>query len=177
MIPHMVVDNFLGTAANRRLLALIEQSADVFAPGEISNHGSIAVDVDFKRNKNIWLDLFESEIVHMFQNRLFNSNAIDPILDHKNKSYEVLLSQYLSGDYYGWHTDLGGHVTWSYVCQPDVVTGGSLELSTALYDQEPAEVLSVKSVNDRLVVFPAQYKHRVTAVESGCRYSVQLFFR
>ena len=83
----MVVDNFLGTAANRRLLALIEQSADVFAPGEISNHGSIAVDVDFKRNKNIWRDLFESEIVHMFQNRLFNFNAIDPLLDHKNKSY------------------------------------------------------------------------------------------
>lgn len=173
----MIIDNFLGTTANQRLLELIEQSANVFTPGEISGHGNTAVNVDFKRNKNIWLDLFDSEIVHIFQNRLFNFNAVDPQLEHKNKSYAVLLSQYLPGDYYNWHTDLGGSVTWSYICHPEPVAGGQLVLSTAVYDQAPTEVLPVESVNDRLVIFPAKYQHQVTTVESGCRYSIQLFFR
>jgi Rps23 Pro-64 3,4-dihydroxylase Tpa1-like proline 4-hydroxylase len=173
----MIIDNFLGTAANQRLLSLIDQCTNAFAPGQIANNGNIAVDLDYKRNKNIWLDLFESEIVHIFQNRLFNFKPTDTLLDHSNKSYEVLLSQYLPGDYYNWHTDLGGSVTWSYVCHPEPVAGGQLVLSTAQHDQVPTETIPIDSVNDRLIVFPAQYQHQVTAVESGCRYSVQLFFR
>jgi Rps23 Pro-64 3,4-dihydroxylase Tpa1-like proline 4-hydroxylase len=174
----MIIDNFLGPAANQRVLELIDQMGFDFIPGEISlDTGANAVVADFKRNNNIWLDQFDSEIVHAFQNRLFDVGVVDPELDHKNKSYAVLLSQYLPGDYYNWHTDLGGSVTWSYVCHPEPVAGGQLVLSTALYNQEPQETMPIDSVNDRLIIFPAQYQHQVTAVESGCRYSVQLFFR
>ena len=174
----MVVDNFLGIPANSRVLESIKQLDNLSAGELIVTNGNIAVDLKYKRNSNLWLDLFESNIVHKFQNRMFTVSVTEPELDHSNKSYTVLLSQYLAGDYYDWHTDVGGHVTWSYVCLPtEKIQGGQLQLSTALHDQDPQEITAIDAVNDRLVIFPAQYQHRVTTIESGCRYSIQLFFR
>jgi Rps23 Pro-64 3,4-dihydroxylase Tpa1-like proline 4-hydroxylase len=100
--------------------------------------------------------------------------------------HEVLLSQYVDGDFYEWHTDLGGLVTWNYFAftEPKQFNGGEFCLSDALIDEKIIKNFKeIDPQNDRLVIFPAKYQHQVKQIQSqwtepmANRYTVQVFFR
>lgn len=185
-VPHVVVDNFLSSYEYNQVFDSIEESLSLLSAGQVHTPDGInKVVANFKRNGNVWLDLFTSDIVNIFRNNFFRIPKVVTELDCQNKMHEVLLSQYTVGDFYDWHTDLGGHCTWNYfVCtDPKQFTGGDFVLSNALVDKEPTNTKIIEFKNNRLVIFPAQYKHCVTPVTGqflepmSSRYSIQVFFR
>ena len=186
-VPHIIVDNFLGSNQYKEILSCIEETLPQFTAGQVfTPAGEQAVVNNFKRNGNIWLDPFDSRIVQVLRNNFFAFRTQIKSLDWTNRMHEVLLSQYVAGDFYDWHTDLGGHCTWNYfVCtEPKQFTGGDFMLSNAQADnKEQTNGKTIEFKNNRLVIFPAQYQHSVTAVAAqflepmSSRYSIQVFFR
>jgi len=186
-VPHIIIDQFLGQGSNKQILDAIENHLPQFSAGKIQLHGNDEINTNYKRNGNIWLDSFDSAIVNIFRNHFFSFNIIkNPELDHTNKMHEVLLSQYVDGDFYEWHTDLGGAVTWNYFAfaEPKQFNGGEFCLSDALIDEKIIKnVKEIDPQNDRLVIFPAKYQHQVKQIQSqwtepmANRYTVQVFFR
>lgn len=186
-VPYVVVDKFLGTKLNQQILQTIENHLPQFASGEIQNNkGTSEVNTKYKRNGNIWLDSFNSDIVSIFRNYFFRFDIKHPELNHTNKMHEVLLSQYVDGDFYEWHTDLGGSVTWNYFAfqEPKQFSGGEFCLSNAVNDSTVREnVATIEPRNDRLIIFPAKYQHQVNKVQALWtepmfnRYTIQVFFR
>lgn len=178
-VTHTIIDNFLGKDINQRIFDLIQQELPRFEQGQIqTNNGSIEVVEQFKRNANQWLDPFESEIVQLIRTNFFKFD-VQPELNHNERSHNMLLSRYVDGDFYNWHTDLGGHCTWNYfvAADPKDFTGGDFILSDARADEDPVTNTTIEPINDRLVIFPAQYKHCVTPIVGpGIRYSIQVFF-
>lgn len=186
-VPHIIVDNFLSTQENLSVLEYIEKYLPVFAHGTVTNPaGRQEYNLDYKRNGNIWLDPFDCDIVNLFRNHMFDIQTDIEDLDHTNKQHEILLSQYVSGDYYNWHADLGGHCTWNYFAykEPKGFVGGDFMLSdSTVGNATPTKYTTIECVNNRLVIFPAKYQHAVTQVEGqfldfmNSRYSIQFFFR
>jgi hypothetical protein len=186
-IPHVVVDDFLTASEHNQLLGLIEKSLFVLTPGQIHTPGGdCKVVADFKRNGNAWLDSFDSDIVNIFRNNFFKVPTVTQELDCTNRMHEVLLSRYVAGDFYNWHTDLGGHCTWNYFIfqEPKQFRGGDFVISDAVVDaQIRSNTKTIECVNNRLVIFPAGYQHSVTPVVGefldplSSRYSIQVFFR
>jgi Rps23 Pro-64 3,4-dihydroxylase Tpa1-like proline 4-hydroxylase len=177
-VTHIVVDDFLGARTNQHVLDLIEQQLPQIKPGQVQINSSIEVADQFKRNGNCWLDPFDSEIANIFRNNFFKFDVVEE-LNHNKRSHNILLSRYVDGDFYNWHTDLGGFCTWNYfaISQPKQFAGGDFVLSNAPADGIPSDTKTIELVNDRLVIFPAQYQHRVTpVVGAGARYSIQVFF-
>jgi hypothetical protein len=186
-VPHIIVDNFLSTKENTQVLEYIEQRLSSFSDGTVTNPaGRQEYNLDYKRNGNIWLDPFECNIVDMFRNHMYDIQTDVEQLDHTNRQHEVLLSQYVTGDYYNWHTDLDGHCTWNYFAykEPRRFSGGDFLLSDQIVDgNTPTNYKTINCMNNRLVIFPAKYQHSVTPVSGPfvdfmhLRYSVQIFFR
>lgn len=186
-VPHIIVDNFLSTRENLEVLEYIEEHLTAFAHGTVTNPtGQQEYNLDYKRNGNIWLDPFDCKVVDLFRNHMFDIQTDIEELDHTNKQHEILLSQYVSGDYYNWHTDLGGHCTWNYFAykEPKGFVGGNFMLSNSLLDNTtPTTYTTIECLNNRLVIFPAKYQHAVSPVEGSfvdfmnLRYSIQIFFR
>ena len=186
-VPHIIVDNFLSTKENLQVLEYIEQQLSAFSYGTVTNPaGEQEFNLDYKRNGNIWLDPFECDIVNLFRNHMYDIQTDIEELDHTNKQHEILLSQYVTGDYYNWHTDLGGHCTWNYFAykEPKGFTGGDFLLSDSTLDQNtPGSYTTIECANNRLVIFPAKYQHAVGQVQGqfidfmNLRYSVQFFFK
>lgn len=186
-VPHIIVDNFLSTRENLQVLEYIEEHLTAFAHGTVTNPaGEQEHNLDYKRNGNIWLDLFECDIVNLFRNHMFDIQTDIEELDHTNRPHEILLSQYMSGDYYNWHTDLGGHCTWNYFAykEPKGFVGGDFMLSNRTVDNlTPTTYTTIECLNNRLVIFPAVYQHAVGTVQGtfvdfmNLRYSIQIFFR
>ena len=178
-VRHIVIDDFLGDRTNQHVLDLIQAQLPQIEPGQMqTDTGSIEVADQFKRNGNSWLDPFDSEIANIFRNNFFKFNVAEE-LNHNKRGHNILLSRYVDGDFYNWHTDIGGFCTWNYfaIPEPKQFAGGDFVLSNAPADGVPADTKTIESVNDRLVIFPAQYQHRVTpVVGAGTRYSVQVFF-
>ena len=178
-VRHIVVDEFLGAKTNQHVLDLIQAQLPQIEPGQAhTDSGSIEVADQFKRNGNSWLDPFDCEIADILRNNFFKFDVAEE-LDHNKRSHNILLSRYIDGDFYNWHTDLGGYCTWNYfvIPEPKQFAGGDFVLSNALAKQDPLDVKVIEPVNDRLIIFPAQYQHRVTPiVGAGTRYSVQVFF-
>jgi Rps23 Pro-64 3,4-dihydroxylase Tpa1-like proline 4-hydroxylase len=178
-VRHIVIDEFLGVNTNQHVLNLIQKQLPQLEPGQVqTNNGSIEVADQFKRNGNQWLDPFDSEIVNIFRNNFFKFDIAEE-LNHNKRSHNILLSRYIDGDFYNWHTDLGGFCTWNYfaIPEPKQFTGGDFVLSNALEDANPIDTTVIEPVNDRLIIFPAQYRHKVTPiVGAGTRYSIQVFF-
>jgi hypothetical protein len=184
-VPHVVIDNFLGTANNQRLLTAIECVRDDMNLGTVNHSGIEQVD-DLKRNRNLWLDPFDETIAGFFKNYIFQINVDHPELDHlqingQSRAYSILLSKYTNKDYYDWHTDLNGHCTWNYFCyrEPRKFVGGDFLLSDCLHDAtEFLQTEIIECVNDRLIIFPAKYQHSVSQMNTdvGERYSIQIFF-
>jgi Rps23 Pro-64 3,4-dihydroxylase Tpa1-like proline 4-hydroxylase len=178
-VRHIVIDNFLGAKTNQHVLGLIQAQLPKIEPGQVqTNSGSIEVADQFKRNGNHWLDPFDSEIANIVRNNFFKFNIVEE-LNHNKRSHNILLSRYVDGDFYNWHTDLGGVCTWNYfvIPEPKQFTGGDFVLSNALAGTDPVDTKTIEPVNDRLVIFPAQYQHQVTpVVGAGARYSIQVFF-
>ena len=196
-VPHIVVDNFLGTRLNQQILGMIATVEDRMVDAEIIDHGVRRTEHGFRKNLNLWLDTFDNEtlgIMSIFTSGFFNSQlkqavATTPELNHVvdtlSRNYNMVLSRYLSTDFYKWHTDGGGHVTWNYFCYqtPKQFAGGDFELSNGLYQQERSETTKIECLNDRLIIFPAKYQHCVTPVDANdnmsglqCRHSIQVFF-
>jgi hypothetical protein len=186
-IPHVVIDNFFGSKVNQTILQLIEDHLPQFSAGEVQNNGNIELNTKYKRNGNLWLDSFDSSIVNFFRNNFFNFSIRNNELNHANRMHEVLLSQYVNGDFYDWHTDLGGSVTWNYFIfkEPRQFNGGEFCLSDALIYEtiNNRTVKEIDLLNDRLVIFPAKYQHKVKQVQSiwaqpmSNRFTIQVFFR
>ena len=196
-VPHIVVDNFLGSKTNQKLLGMIATIQDRLIDAEIIDHGVRRTDSGFRKNLNLWLDTFDNDtlgIMSIFTAGFFNPQieqavAHIPELNHiseiQTRTHNMVLSRYSSTDFYKWHTDGGGHVTWNYFCYqtPKQFAGGDFELSNGLYQQDRAETTTIECLNDRLVIFPAKYQHCVTPVtaednmlELACRHSIQVFF-
>jgi Rps23 Pro-64 3,4-dihydroxylase Tpa1-like proline 4-hydroxylase len=196
-VPYMVIDNFLGVKNNNHLLTMIAAVEDKMIDAEIIDHGTRRIDHGFRKNLNLWLDTFDNDTVGMmsvFTEKFFHPDieqAVSkiPELSHfvgaHSRNYNMILSRYHSSDFYKWHTDGGGHVTWNYFCYqtPKQFAGGDFALSNGLYQQERPETTTIECVNDRLVIFPAMYQHSVTAVAAednlnglDCRHSIQIFF-
>jgi Rps23 Pro-64 3,4-dihydroxylase Tpa1-like proline 4-hydroxylase len=178
-VRHIIIDEFLGVKTNQHVLKLIQAQLPQITPGQAhTDSGSIEVADQFKRNGNNWLDPFDSEIANIFRNSFFKFEVAEE-LDHNKRSHNMLLSRYVDGDFYNWHTDLGGFCTWNYfaIPTPKQFTGGDFVLSNALAGTDPVDTKVIEPVNDRLIIFPAQYQHRVTpVVGAGVRYSIQIFF-
>jgi hypothetical protein len=186
-VPHIVVDDFLDIREYHQVLDLIEESVPALSAGQVHTPaGTNQVVTDFKRNGNVWLDSFTSNIVNIFRNNFFAIPVSRAELDCRDRMHEVLLSQYVAGDFYNWHTDLGGHCTWNYFIykEPKQFSGGDFVISDSIMVAEQrANTKIIECVNNRLVIFPAQYQHCVTAVQgsflepTSARYSIQVFFR
>jgi hypothetical protein len=183
-VPHIVIDNFLGAGKNNKILSAIEEKHSSMELGTVNNFGT-EVQHYIKRNRNFWVDPFDLDIAGVFRNQMSKLDIDTPELDHmigiQSRTHVVLLSQYTNGDYYDWHTDIGGHCTWNYFCfrEPKQFTGGDFVLSDSTYDNEVgSNTTTIECINDRLVIFPAHYHHCVTPVvtDTAFRYSVQLFF-
>jgi hypothetical protein len=93
------------------------------------------------------------------------------------RPYSTLLSKYVSSDFYDWHVDVNGFVTWSYVCYNDKVIGGDFILSDATLNEKITDSVKIPCTNDTLIIFPANYQHKVEEIQKGERYSLQFFFR
>ncbi len=196
-MPHIVIDNFLGAKNNSRILNMIAAVEDKMIDAEIIDHGVRRIDHGFRKNLNLWLDTFDNDtlgIMAFFTEKFFHADIAQavaqmPELDHfvgsQSRNYNMVLSRYQSADFYKWHTDGGGHVTWNYFCYqtPRQFVGGDFELSNGLYQEQRTETTVIECVNDRLVIFPAMYQHSVTSVSAvddliglNCRHSIQVFF-
>ena len=195
-VPYVVIDNFLGTIANRELLIEIQNNENRLQAAEIINYGVREVDSEFRKNVTWWLDDVDDatlSITSKINRCFFNKNLVIvvekiPELLHlagsMSRSHNMVISRYAESDFYKWHVDVGGHVTWNYFCYqtPRKFTGGDFVLSNALYEEERTKTVTVDCVNDRMVIFPSCYQHCVTPVESNqltgidCRHSLQVFF-
>jgi Rps23 Pro-64 3,4-dihydroxylase Tpa1-like proline 4-hydroxylase len=196
-VPHIVIDNFLGAKNNSRILNMISAVEDKMIDAEIIDHGVRRIDHGFRKNLNLWLDTFDNDtlgIMAFFTEKFFHADIAQavaqmPELDHfvgsQSRNYNMVLSRYQTADFYKWHTDGGGHVTWNYFCYqtPKQFVGGDFELSNGLYQEQRTETTVIECVNDRLVIFPAMYQHSVTPVSAvddliglSCRHSIQVFF-
>jgi hypothetical protein len=187
-IPHVVINNFLGTLDNKSVLNHIGSLVPKMTQSTIIDHGVERIESSIKSNKNLWLDIFDDDSMQLcgyFSKYFFNSSFLSiiesqPELMHINgsstRSHNALLSKYQVDDFYDWHVDVGGHVTWNYVCCDDFVIGGEFVLSDAEYEQDRNNEIKVPCQNDTLIIFPAKYQHKVEPIESGCRYSIQIFF-
>ena len=186
-VPHIVVDDFLSIYEYNQVFDSIEESLSLLSAGQVhAPDGTNKVVADFKRNGNVWLDSFTSNIVNIFRNNFFAIPVSLTELDCRDKMHEVLLSQYVAGDFYDWHTDLDGHSTWNYFLyrEPKQFSGGDFVISDATINVEQrANTKIIECVNNRLVIFPARYQHCVTTVQGSflepmsSRYSIQVFFR
>ena len=188
-IPYLVLKNFLGTRDNQSALACIKRLEPKFTTSTFNENGIEHVNLDIKQNKNLWLNKIDNddlELTEYLARYLFNRRLLEvlenyPDLLHTNKHsthpYSTLLSKYDPDDFYDWHTDLDGVVSWSYVCYNDKVEGGEFLLSDATIDQERKNTTTIPCTNDTLIIFPARYQHKVEKITSGSRYSIQLFFK
>ncbi len=152
-------------------------------------NGVEAVNSDVKKNKNLWLnkiDDLELELNEYLARYLLNTKLLHvlesyPDLMHvennATRPYSTLLSKYETGDFYDWHVDVGGFVTWSYVCYNETVNGGEFLLGSPDLQSTKNNVISIPCINDSLIIFPARFRHRVNEIKSGSRYSLQIFFR
>ena len=196
-VPHLIVDNFLGIKTNQHLLNMIATVEHRMIDAEIVDHGVRRTDLGFRKNLNLWLDTFDDDtlgIMSIFTAEFFNNKiqqAVSniPELTHfagpTSRNHNMVLSRYQTNDFYKWHTDGGGHVTWNYFCyqSPKQFVGGSFELSDGLYQQDRSQTATIECINDRLIIFPANYQHCVTPVNTtddlpglSCRHSIQVFF-
>lgn len=188
-IPYLVLKNFLGARDNQAALDCIKRLDSKLTTSTYNHNSTEIVDLNIKKNKNLWLNRIDNddlELTEYFARYLFNKKLLDVLEDHpelvhinnhSTRQYSTLLTRYDPGDFYDWHTDLDGFVTWSYVCYNSKVEGGEFVLSNATVDQEPKNKTTIPCTNDTLVIFPARYQHRVEQITSGSRYSVQLFFK
>lgn len=187
-IPFIVFQNFLGARDNQAALNCIKNLEHKFTRSTLNKNGVETINLNIKKNKNLWLNQinnYELELTEFLARYIFNKKLLQVLENytdllhtdnHTTGQYSILLSKYESGDFYDWHTDLDGFVTWSYVCYNNSVEGGEFQLSNATADQERQDIETIPCVNDMLIIFPARYQHRVMPIISGCRYSLQLFF-
>lgn len=197
-VPHIIVDNFLGTQENQQVLTMIATVEHRMIDAEIIDHGVRRTDSGFRKNLNLWLDTFDNDTLGMMSiltARFFNPQIeqavahipeLNHITDVQTRTHNMVLSRYQVTDFYKWHTDGGGHVTWNYFCYqtPKQFSGGDFELSNGLYQQDRTDSTLIECLNDRLVIFPAKYQHCVTPVTATDnmlglhnRHSIQVFFR
>lgn len=188
-IPYLVLKNFLGTRDNQSALDCIKKLEPKLTTSTYNENGVENINLDIKKNKNLWLNKVDDNELQLHEylaRYLFNKRLLEvlenyPNLLHTNnystRPYSTLLSRYDPDDFYDWHTDLDGFVSWSYVCYNDTVEGGEFVLSDATVDQERKNTTSIPCTNDTLIIFPAGYQHKVEKVASGSRYSLQLFFK
>lgn len=187
-VSHIVIDNFLGTTDNQTVLEQINMLVPRMSQSTIFDHGLERVESSVKHNENLWLEAIDDSALQLysyFNKYFFDSKILSlienlPELSHINSSttlfHNTLLSKYKADDFYDWHIDVGGHVTWSYVCCDNFVEGGEFVLSDAGYKQNRKNEVKIPCRNDTLIIFPAKYQHKVEAIQKGCRYSVQIFF-
>ncbi|CAB4133269.1 Oxoglutarate/iron-dependent dioxygenase [uncultured Caudovirales phage] len=195
-VPYVVIDNFLGTIANKELLGEIHSNEYKLQSAEIINYGVREVDATFRKNLTWWLDDVDDATISVAgkMNRyFFHKDLVDVVGDipellhltgSMSRSHNMVISRYAESDFYKWHVDIGGHVTWNYFFYhtPRKFTGGDFVLSNSLYEEEITQTTTIDCVNDRLVIFPSCYQHCVTPVESkgltgvDCRHSLQVFF-
>lgn len=201
---HIVCDNFLQPAAHRHCLEAVLASERHFRVGRLitptSRETKRAVETNHKRNRVVLLtdsemlamrDRFHlSSLPQRFRTSLYRASVLLPLRLAREGLFQLVerscfdtvqVSAYGDGDYYLEHLDQGENLNLTvllFLCaEPKRFRGGDLALR--FRGQERL----VRFRNNRLVIFPANTPHRVTAVQSAhhrfrdCRFSLQVWPR
>lgn len=164
------------------------------------------IDIEMRNNTVLYCDMIygsdrsKSDLLNtidkMFSDDPFRemlASSPYPLCDFGLTNYhETQVSRYGSGgEKYDWHIDRfsnkSRHLSLVYYCykEPEIFTGGILQItSSPIADGEPIienpEIIEIKPVNNRLVIFSSTIAHRVLPTNSSQnfedgRFSVQIW--
>ena len=142
-------------------------------------------DQGFRRSRIRWVNRRSEEwrsVVELIEHTVLvsNRNAFGFDLDYV---HEIQFTEYTAEDkgHYNWHEDLewmdnrAFHRKVSFICQlsdPATYEGGKLEMQLPDGSKLPEAAYNQGSI----MVFPSFWKHRVTAVTKGKRYSLVAWY-
>jgi Rps23 Pro-64 3,4-dihydroxylase Tpa1-like proline 4-hydroxylase len=167
----IIINNFLSEEECESILNYSLTNLDL-------KQGKVEVDTKFEldshRKSNIAFDRYLEfpyliDRVHRVLMDNIDIKGCAPYI-HKNKQFQF--TQYKSGDYYDWHTDVLHNTTTndrycSIVIQlNNNYIGGNLELKDIIFDNMNTGTL---------YAFPSDMLHRVKKVKEGIRYSLVLW--
>lgn len=184
-VSHLIIEDFFTEEEYDSLFDLIKKIESYMIPGKSAKGNDKRVNLNQKKNLNFWpyqnREIYESNIIgRLIESKMWSQQmrgiyhkSIDSNFQyyHKTNDASILISKYVKGDFYNWHSDLIKSITGNIWLSKDYVEGGNLILKS-VHGKEK----EIKYKDNTCIFFPSECDHMVTEITNDCeRFSIQYF--